>query len=98
MPKTSESPLATRNRTSPYCTPLRSWTAKVARSIGSPVKASPPFGGDARILARHPAAEGRIGEIGVRDRNVAVQPVLHLAQIDVLHDVVRLGEADRPAR
>src|SRR5215207_759552 len=119
MPKTSVSPLATRNSTSPYCTPFRSWTAKLTRSI--PLSLSSPgltrrsrHGGasrqrDGRVKPgddspktgssrHHAAAAGGIGEVRVRDRDVFVPSVAHLAQIDVLHDVVGLREADRPAR
>src|SRR4051812_26228539 len=136
MPKTSVRPLATRNSTSPYCTPLSSCTAKVARSMQAPGEATrsgvlpsplwrgvwgwgseyaalsrthvdslpnpPPQGRrNERAepgLRRGPAAQRRVGERLMRDRDVAIEPALRLAQIDVLHHVVRLGEADRPAR
>src|SRR5215213_5840779 len=130
MPNTSVSPLATRNSTSPYCTPFRSWTARLTRSIqnsavipglakrepgthkhrcgrsrstgatcvyGFRVRCCAPPRNDS-ALSRHAAAAGRIGEAFVRDRDVLVTAVAHLAEIDVLHDVVRLREADRPAR
>src|SRR5215216_3152375 len=100
MPKTSVSPLATRNSTSPYCTPLSSCTAKVARSMQAPVFHISRQGREMRKnkLRRKPAAEPRIRERLVRDRDVAIEPALRLAQVDVLHDIMRLREADRPAR
>src|SRR5688500_13468906 len=103
MPNTSVSPLATRNSTIPYCTPFSSWTAKLARSMRR-IPKSERRGRDGLALqtrlcsGRHAAAERRIREIGVSDRDVAIQAALHLAQIDVLHGVVRLGEAQGAAR
>src|SRR6185437_11471774 len=106
MPKISVNPLATRNSSSPYWTAFRHWTRNIAKSIEvarcdrrRPITVAP--GRRAQRIARvllHPAAWRRIGERLDRD---AFDPVLvadDLAQVDVLHRIVRLRQRERPAR
>src|SRR5262245_54096239 len=71
---------------------------------------TPPVRGDAlsaragraylRVLALRGqlAARAGVGEVLDRDAGDLVQAAARLAQIDVLHDLLRLREADRTAR
>src|SRR5579872_4588670 len=99
IPKISVRPLATRKSNSPSWTPFNTWIRKNAResdirlSAGGvqPKRLGRWLIAD-RFLRRHLAAGRRIGECLDRDADVAVFGALHLAQIEILHRVVRLGQ------
>src|SRR5256885_2733874 len=85
IPKISVSPDATRNSSSPYCSAFRHWMRKVAMSMGS-------------LSAARLAAAGRIVQCLAGHTDPLVLLALHLAQVDVLHRVVSLGQGERAAR
>src|SRR5437660_1389577 len=103
MPKISVRPDATRNSSSPYWTPFRSWIASEYTSIEPrPPKTSAGRHNACprRILQRSLklAAPRRIGQVLDRDADDLVLLAFDLAQVDVVDRVVRLGECQRPAR
>src|SRR6478609_3295337 len=104
IPKISVRPLATRNSSSPYWIPLRSWIRKVAASIsgnlGQALNAAglgPDPECDRQSARAELAATRGIGQRLDRDADDLVVLALDLAQIDVLHRVVCLGQHHRPA-
>src|SRR3712207_4816720 len=99
IPKIRVRPLATRKSTRPYCTPFRSCTANVTKSIAAFPRETWRGGRETataeQVLGDAAAARG-IVHVGLRDRDELVSSVAHLAQIDVLDRIVRLVEAQRP--
>src|SRR5512142_3326235 len=83
IPKISVSPDATRNSSKPYWTAFRHWTRKVPKST-------------ARAL--HPAAACRGGQALDGDAHHLVLLAVDLAQVDVLHRVVRFAHREGAAR
>src|SRR5690242_4776004 len=97
MPKISVSTLATRNSSRPYWTAFRHWTRKTAISIELPDKAA--CASHAALAgSSHAASLRRIGERLHRNAFVAILGADDLAQVDVLHRVVRLRQRERTAR
>ena len=98
MPKISVSPEATRNSSSPYCSAFRHWIRKVARSMANRAPADGDAGRvrhqgwcDAYILQPRPGSASPL----LGDADDLVLLALDLAQVDVLHRVVRLAERER---
>src|SRR5215470_16132418 len=111
IPKISVSPLATRNNNSPYCTLLSTWIRKIGRSIKvsrcnktprGPALLRPSNAAGQRVVnlseLAHRATAPGIGQRLCCKANGLVLAVLDLAQIEVLHHVVRRRERDLAAR
>src|SRR5437660_1592765 len=103
MPKISVRPDATRNSSSPYWTPFRSWIASEYTSIEPrPPKTSAGRHNACprRILQRSLklAAARRIGQVLDRDAYDLVLLAFDLAQVDVVDRVVALVQRKRPTR
>src|SRR5438067_863490 len=111
MPNTSVSPLATRNSSSPYCTPFSSWMRKVWRSMekakagASRQKRRPASAGLPAVpfpsCSRHLACLDRGGIVVERlhrHADVLVFRAGHFSQVDVLHRIVRLRQMPLAAR
>src|SRR3990170_8790226 len=103
MPNTKVSPDATRNSSSPYCTPFSSWMRKVPKSIRiltkKPTASRPPALLVWRFPSAHLAQRGR--RIIERLHRHPDHPVLrpdHFTQVEVLHRVVALRHGPLPAR
>src|ERR1043165_10048679 len=96
MPQISVRPLATRNSNSPYWIAFGHWTRKTATLIGS--AAQPAVAREARQRSLHVASLRRIRERLHGDAFVAILGADDLAQIDVLHRVVRLRQRDSAPR
>src|SRR6266567_2382173 len=103
IPKISVRPDATRNSSSPYWTPFRSWIANEWMSI----ERRPPKTSAGRHVARprrilqrslELAAARRIGQVLDRDADDLVLLAFDLAQVDVMDGIVRLGQGKRSAR
>src|SRR5438105_1453925 len=103
IPKINVSPLATRKSSSPYCSVFNSWIRNdvvSTRRIPSRVRddfhsALYACGSDTKVVSDptsvlHLAANGRIGKILERDADRLVLLAFDLAQIKILHRVVRL--------
>src|SRR5512145_2984918 len=95
LPKISVSPLATRNSSSPYWTAFRHWIRKVGKSIGVP---NVNQRGVAPLRSARGCAPGRVGERLDCHLDDLVLLAFDLAQVDVLHRVVRPGHRERTAR
>src|SRR5579864_2202306 len=107
IPKMSVSPLATRKSNSPSWTPFRTWIRKKASESDITLSAIDRRPSAERLcrrpiadrfLCRHLAADGRIGKRLDRNADVAVLGALHLAQVEILHRVVSLGQGEAAAR
>src|SRR5579862_2070980 len=94
IPKMSVSPLATRKSNSPSWTPFRTWIRKKASESDITLSAIDRRPIADRFLCRHLAADGRIGKRLDRNADVAVLGALHLAQVEILHRVVSLGQGE----
>src|SRR5262245_41730903 len=86
IPKISVRPDATRNSSRPYWMPFRTWMAMNESMVRRPRASSDRASG------------GGIGDRLLRDCDDDVVAVPHLADIDVLHRIARLGERPAPAR
>src|SRR5450830_1521875 len=113
IPKISVSPLATRKRSSPYCTALRACARKVGKSMLSSIRKclvdrrdeqdhtrvhrSPRGTAAFWRLGLQAAAFGRIGQGLDGDTLNDVVHALDLAQVDVLHRIVGARHAEAAA-
>src|SRR5688572_6123448 len=103
-PNMRVSPLAIRNNSRPYWTPLRSCARNPGKSMAqrtrAPAKGTGPSHRRAgsRSASSQLAARSRIRQVLDGNADHLVQPALGFAQIDVLRHVLRRRHADGAAR